>query len=115
MELTMQPLLEQLMTVACREQVVRTQALLDGAELLAYPLAHGALVGIGFARGASQGARISEVLRRRAARMAELGDWLPVMLGDGSWYLARRLRDNADGPSARPAAAELAAVRELLR
>lgn len=94
--------------------VVMCQSLADGLQLLAYPLPDGALVALGYARENAHLARPEDVLRRRGAAPQRYTAWLPAMLGDGSWYLVRRLRDDAAGAAAMPDAAQWQAARELL-
>jgi hypothetical protein len=95
-------------------QVVMQQLLADGLQLLAYPLADGALVALGFERANVPGMLAQRVLGRRAAMPARYDPWLPAMLGDGSWYLVRRLCDDASGAVQLPDAAQWQAARELL-
>lgn len=104
----------QLVRQARDGQVVMQQAQADGLCLLAYPLPDGALVALGFARDSAHRVRPDRVLQRRASMPARYGAWLPAMLGDGSWYVVRRLRDHAAGEAALPDAAQWQAARELL-
>ncbi|MFB9241712.1 hypothetical protein IV454_18740 [Massilia antarctica] len=106
--------LAQLLRQARDGQVVMRQAGDDGLQLLAYPLPDGALVALGFGRDSAHRVLPERVLRRRTLMPARYGRWLPAMLGDGSWYVVRRLRDDASGQAALPDAAQWQAARELL-
>jgi hypothetical protein len=104
----------QLVRQARDGQVVMQQAQADDLQLLAYPLPDGALVALGFDRDSAHRVLPESALRRRAAMPARYAGWLPAMLGDGSWYVVRRLRDDASGEAALPDAAQWQAARELL-
>ncbi len=104
----------QLVRQARDGQVVMQQPQADGLSLLAYPLADGALVALGFAREHAHRVQPHSVLQRRASMPARYGAWLPAMLGDGSWYVVRRLRDTSSGEATLPDAAQWQAARELL-
>ena len=104
----------QLVRQARDGQVVMQQPQADGLSLLAYPLADGALVALGFARDSAHRVQPHSVLQRRASMPARYGAWLPAMLGDGSWYVVRRLRDTSSGEATLPDAAQWQAARELL-
>jgi len=106
--------MRELIDRARRDESVYAQLLADDTQLLVYPLAQGALVALGYERGRAHLVRIDDMLRRRARQLSLIGAWLPLMLADGSWYLARRL-DEADGAVALPGDVELAAVRAVLQ
>ena len=108
----MHSLLSKLLARAWRECAVLTQPLEDGLQLLVYPDGDDALVGIGYGRTEAHRLTPEELLRRRSARIATLGAWLPACFIDGSAYLVRRIA-GAQSDSW-PGDAELAAVRELL-
>jgi hypothetical protein len=104
----------QLLRQARDGQVVMRQAQDGGLQLLAYPLADGALVALGFERDSAHRVQAERVLRRRTLQPARYAGWLPAMLGDGSWYLVRRLREQAGGQVAVPDSAAWQAACELL-
>lgn len=110
----MEQVAAQLVREARDGQVVMQQAQDDGLHLLAYPLADGVLVALGVERASAHRVRPETVLQRRASMPARYAGWLPAMLGDGSWYVVRRLRDHAQGEAALPDAAQWQAARELL-
>lgn len=108
----MQDLLEALLARAWRERIVLTQAIDAELLLLVYPDGEHALLGLGYDGAHAHRLPQAALLRRRAARIATLGDWLPACFVDGSAYLVRRIA--AAQPAAWPDEAELLAVRELL-
>ncbi|NHZ91163.1 MULTISPECIES: hypothetical protein [Massilia] len=111
---TIENIAARLLRQAREEQVVMQQPYGDGLQLLAYPLADGALVALGFARDSAHRVQPDSVLRRRALQPARYAGWLPAMLGDGSWYVVRRLRLDAGGQPCLPDSAAWQAARELL-
>ncbi|RSZ61105.1 hypothetical protein HF313_16420 [Massilia atriviolacea] len=110
----MEDIAARLVRQARHDQVVMQQPQEDGLQLLAYPLPDGALVALGFGRYSAHRVLPERVLRRRAVQPSRYAGWLPAMLGDGSWYLVRRLRDDASGQPALPDSAQWQAARELL-
>lgn len=111
----MEEILRQLVRTAMRERVAAVQELTNGMQLLAYPLAAGVLVALGYAAGAARSIGSAELLRRRSDNLARYSPWLPSMFADGSLYIVRRLTE-ADPDAAVPplSAAELMTAVELL-
>lgn len=87
----MEHLAMQLVNRACSEQAVASHRLANGMQLLAYPLAAGALVGLGFERDLAHRVHMETVLRKRASHPARFGAWLPALFIDGSCYVVRRV------------------------
>ncbi|WP_143751333.1 hypothetical protein [Collimonas sp. PA-H2] len=85
-----------LVNAAQRERAVASQCIEDDITLLAYPLADGVLVGIGYGGGRAHEVKTETVLERRAHNFSRYGAWLPAMLKDGSWYLLRRITGPSD-------------------
>lgn len=107
----MEELARRLVLGARKEQVVVSQALSNGMQMLAYPLPEGAVVALGYPREQAHLVQTETVLRRRSRDMARFGPWLPSMLADGGWYLVRRLED---GRSSGLTERDMQAALELL-
>lgn len=109
----MRDLVSQLVDRARSEQAVACLQVPDAMQLLAYPLARGALLALGFDRDHAHLASPESVLQRRSADLARFGEWLPAMCNDGSWYVVRRINRVESG---QPVLLlnELAVAQELL-
>lgn len=85
-------LLAALAAGALEQDQVLGQALDDGLELLAYPVAGQdvALVGLGLGAARAERLDTGALLRRRARGIAQCGHWLPARFEDGSIFLLRR-------------------------
>lgn len=112
----MENILVQLIRTAFLENAVARQALTNGRQLLVYPMGGAALVGLGRSREAGgEAGWLEEMLRRRTANLARMGDWLPAMLADGSVYVVRRIAAVDPAGEASPLSlGELQAAEELL-
>lgn len=109
----MEQQLNDLMNEACRANVVLHQDLADGLRMLACPLPHGAIVGLGRERDSAHRIDLDRLLRERSRELPLLGVWLPVQLRDGGVYLVRRVAPGADALPVGDAGA--ATARQLLR
>jgi hypothetical protein len=89
----MEDILKQLVRTAMLEKVAAVQELTNGMQLLAYPLAAGVLVALGYAAGAAGAISSAELLRRRSDNLKLYAPWLPAMFADGSLYIVRRLTE----------------------
>lgn len=111
----MEDILKQLAHSAMRDRVAAVQELNNGMQMLAYPLATGVLVALGYTGAAASSIGSAELLRRRSANLPLYSTWLPTMFADGSLYVARRLPDaDPDSDAALLSAAELMTAVELL-
>lgn len=89
----MEKILQQLVRIAARDNVVAMQELSNGMQLVAYPMHSGLLVALGYAATSERPVGSRELLFRRSENLARYSSWLPAMFADGSLYVVRRLSD----------------------
>lgn len=111
----MEQLLARLSRHACSTQVVVSEEIRNGIQMLVYPLENGILIAVGYERGRISHSQIETAMRRRYAQLSRYGAWMPALFVDGSWYMVRRIeQDNHGAVASTLPEEELRAALELL-
>ncbi|MGZ3241547.1 MAG: hypothetical protein ACXWIN_05375 [Burkholderiaceae bacterium] len=87
----MEQLLIRLTRKAHAEQVVAIQALASGAQLLAYPLDAGLMIGVGYDPALAHQVHAESLVSKRSTCLSRYGAWLPTLFADGSCYVVRKI------------------------
>lgn len=84
-------LLTQLTRISLAEQMVASNHIGEGLNLLVYPMVSGVIVGLGYEREEAHRMTAIELLRRRSRALPRYGQWLPTSFRDGGLYVVRKV------------------------